>query len=61
ELLQFRDDKSSASAGTLGIRDLVKTSTGWIPKVRDLVREKIAVKKEFSPSHRAPVPVLGIQ
>ncbi|KAJ1153368.1 hypothetical protein NDU88_006129 [Pleurodeles waltl] len=61
ELQQFRDDKSSASAATLGIRDLAKTSTGWIPKVGDLVREKIAVKKEFGPSYRAPVPVLGIQ
>ncbi|KAJ1136516.1 hypothetical protein NDU88_002931 [Pleurodeles waltl] len=61
ELQQFCDDKSSASAATLGIRDFAKTSTGWIPKVGDLVREKIAVKKEFGPSYRAPVPVLGIK
>ncbi|KAJ1180653.1 hypothetical protein NDU88_005873 [Pleurodeles waltl] len=61
ELQQFCDDKSSASAANLGIRDLAKTSTGLIPKVGDLVREKIAVKKEFGPSYRAPVPVLGIQ
>ncbi|KAJ1134790.1 hypothetical protein NDU88_001237 [Pleurodeles waltl] len=61
ELQQFRDDKSSATAAILGIRDLAKTSTGWIPNVGDLVREKIAVKKEFGPSYRAPVPVLGIK
>ncbi|KAJ1150306.1 hypothetical protein NDU88_003101 [Pleurodeles waltl] len=61
ELQQFCDDKSSTSAATLGIRDLAKTLTGWIPKVGDLVREKIAVNKEFGPSYRAPVPVLGIQ
>ncbi|KAJ1171962.1 hypothetical protein NDU88_003819 [Pleurodeles waltl] len=60
ELQQFCDDKSSASAATLGIRELAKTSTGWIPKVGDLVREKIAVK-EFGPSYRAPVPVLGVK
>ncbi|KAJ1213742.1 hypothetical protein NDU88_001373 [Pleurodeles waltl] len=61
ELQQFCDDKSSASAATLGIRDLAKTSTGWIPNIGDLVREKIAVKKEFGPSYRAPVSVLGIK
>ncbi|KAJ1119965.1 hypothetical protein NDU88_008148 [Pleurodeles waltl] len=61
ELQQFCDDKSSVSAATLGIRDLANTSTGCLPKVGDLVREKIAVKKEFGPSYRAPVPVLGIQ
>ncbi|KAJ1089660.1 hypothetical protein NDU88_002808 [Pleurodeles waltl] len=61
ELQLFRDDKSSTSAATVGIRDLAKTSTGWIPKVGDLVCEKIAVKKEFGPSNRAPIPVLGIQ
>ncbi|KAJ1167293.1 hypothetical protein NDU88_007685 [Pleurodeles waltl] len=61
ELQQFRDDKSSASAATLGIRELAKTFTGWIPNVGDLVCEKIAVKKEFGPSYRAPVPVLGIK
>ncbi|KAJ1163286.1 hypothetical protein NDU88_003746 [Pleurodeles waltl] len=37
ELQQFCDDKSSASAATLGRRDFTKTSTGWIPKVGDLV------------------------
>ncbi|KAJ1183121.1 hypothetical protein NDU88_008292 [Pleurodeles waltl] len=61
ELQQFCDDKSSASAAALGIRELAKTSTGWIPNVGDLVREKIAVKKEFAPSYRAHVPVLGIK
>ncbi|KAJ1187715.1 hypothetical protein NDU88_004485 [Pleurodeles waltl] len=61
ELQQFRDDKSSTSAATLGIREMAKTSTGWIPNVGDLVREKIAVKKEFGPSYRAPVQVLGIK
>ncbi|KAJ1100006.1 hypothetical protein NDU88_005096 [Pleurodeles waltl] len=57
---QLCDDNTSASAASLGIRDVPVTSTGWIPKVEDLVREKIAVKKEFGPSYRAPVPVLGI-
>ncbi|KAJ1109346.1 hypothetical protein NDU88_006708 [Pleurodeles waltl] len=61
ELQQFCDDKSSTSAATLGMRDLAKTSIGWIPKIGDLVREKIAVMKEFGPSYRAPVPVLGFQ
>ncbi|KAJ1152642.1 hypothetical protein NDU88_005417 [Pleurodeles waltl] len=42
------------------IKDVPITPTGWIPKVGDLVREKVAVKKEFGPSYRAPVPVLGI-
>ncbi|KAJ1210646.1 hypothetical protein NDU88_006008 [Pleurodeles waltl] len=38
-----------------------ENSLGWIPKVGDLVREKVAVKKkEFCPSYHAPVPVLGI-
>ncbi|KAJ1143306.1 hypothetical protein NDU88_009616 [Pleurodeles waltl] len=60
-LQQFSDDKSSASDATLGIRDLAKTSTGLIPKVGDLVCGKIAVKEEFGPSYRAPVPVLGIK
>ncbi|KAJ1139868.1 hypothetical protein NDU88_006231 [Pleurodeles waltl] len=61
ELQQFCDDKSSTSRATLGIRDLPITSTGCITKVGDLVREKITVKKEFGPSYRAPVLVLGVQ
>ncbi|KAJ1107844.1 hypothetical protein NDU88_005233 [Pleurodeles waltl] len=61
ELQQFCDVNSSASAATLGIRDFPSTSTGWIPKVGVLVHEKIVVKKEFSPSYRAPVQVLGIE
>ncbi|KAJ1152867.1 hypothetical protein NDU88_005641 [Pleurodeles waltl] len=60
ELQQFRDANASASAASLGIKDVPITSTGWIPKVGDLVREKYGVKKEFCPSYRAPVPVLGI-
>ncbi|XP_069098389.1 transmembrane channel-like protein 1 [Pleurodeles waltl] len=61
QLQQFLDDNSSASAATIGIMDLPTTFTGWIPKVRDLVHEKIAVKKEFGPSYRALVQVLRIQ
>ncbi|KAJ1132503.1 hypothetical protein NDU88_010812 [Pleurodeles waltl] len=60
ETQQCCDDKSSTSAATFGIRDLPTTLTGWIPKVGDLVREKIAVKKEFGPSYRAPIPVVGV-
>ncbi|KAJ1115931.1 hypothetical protein NDU88_004151 [Pleurodeles waltl] len=60
ELQQFRDDNASASAASTGIKDAPVTPTGWIPKVGDLVREKVAGKKEFGPSYRAPVPVLGI-
>ncbi|KAJ1198788.1 hypothetical protein NDU88_002627 [Pleurodeles waltl] len=53
ELQKVCDDNSSASAATLGIRDLSTTPTGWIPKVGDLVCEKNAVKKEFGLSYRA--------
>ncbi|KAJ1178107.1 hypothetical protein NDU88_003355 [Pleurodeles waltl] len=60
ELQQFRDDYSSKSAASTGFKDVPVTSTGWIPRVGDLVREKITVKKEFGPSYQAPVPVLGI-
>ncbi|KAJ1081425.1 hypothetical protein NDU88_001607 [Pleurodeles waltl] len=60
ELQQFSDDNSSKSAASTGIKDVPVTSTGWIPRVGDLVREKIAVKKKFGPSCRAPVPVLGV-
>ncbi|KAJ1180193.1 hypothetical protein NDU88_005415 [Pleurodeles waltl] len=60
ELQQFREDNSSESAASTGIKDVPVTSTGWIPRVGDLVHEKYAVKKEFGPSYRAPVPVLGI-
>ncbi|KAJ1138415.1 hypothetical protein NDU88_004801 [Pleurodeles waltl] len=57
ELQQFHD---AANAASSGIRDAPVTSTGWIPKLGDLECEKIAVKKEFGPSYRAPVPFLGI-
>ncbi|KAJ1210563.1 hypothetical protein NDU88_005926 [Pleurodeles waltl] len=60
ELQQFRDDNVSAIAASSGNRDVPVTSTSWIPKLGDLVCEKIAVKKEFGLSYRAPVPVLGI-
>ncbi|XP_069097016.1 uncharacterized protein [Pleurodeles waltl] len=60
ELQQFREDYSSKSAASTGIKDVPVTPTGWIPRVRDPVREKVAVKKEFGSSYRAPVPVLGI-
>ncbi|KAJ1108314.1 hypothetical protein NDU88_005690 [Pleurodeles waltl] len=60
DLQQFREDNSSASAASTGIKDEPVTSTGWIPRIGDLVREKVAVKKEFGPSYRAPVPVLGV-
>ncbi|KAJ1117322.1 hypothetical protein NDU88_005522 [Pleurodeles waltl] len=60
ELQQFHDDNASASAFSTGIKDVPVTPTGWIPKVGDLVLEKVTVKKEFGPSYRAPVPVLGI-
>ncbi|KAJ1181615.1 hypothetical protein NDU88_006820 [Pleurodeles waltl] len=59
ELQQFCDEKSSASAATLGIRDLAKTSTGWIPNVGDLVREKIAVKKRVWSSVQSTCTGLG--
>ncbi|KAJ1150936.1 hypothetical protein NDU88_003723 [Pleurodeles waltl] len=60
ELQQFCDDNSSISAASTGIKDVPVTSTGWIPKVGDLLHEKVALKKEFGPSYRALVPVLGI-
>ncbi|KAJ1098611.1 hypothetical protein NDU88_003718 [Pleurodeles waltl] len=60
ELQQLREDNSSKSAASTGIKDVPVTPTSWIPRVGDLVREKIAMKKEFGPSYRAPVPVLGI-
>ncbi|KAJ1150346.1 hypothetical protein NDU88_003140 [Pleurodeles waltl] len=60
ELQQFRKDNSSKSAASTGIKDVPVTPTGWIPMVGDLVREKVAVKKEFGPFYRAPVPVFGI-
>ncbi|KAJ1191108.1 hypothetical protein NDU88_000424 [Pleurodeles waltl] len=60
ELQQFREDNSSKSAASTEIKDVPVTPTGWIPRVGDLVREKVAVKKEFGPSYQAPVPVLGI-
>ncbi|KAJ1136502.1 hypothetical protein NDU88_002917 [Pleurodeles waltl] len=60
ELQQFREDNSSKSAASTGIKDVPVTPTGWIPRVGDLVREKVAVKKEFGPFYRPPVPVLGI-
>ncbi|KAJ1165323.1 hypothetical protein NDU88_005751 [Pleurodeles waltl] len=49
ELQQFRDDNSSNSAASTGIKDVPVTSTGWIHKIGDLVREKVAVKNEFVP------------
>ncbi|KAJ1091794.1 hypothetical protein NDU88_004909 [Pleurodeles waltl] len=45
ELQQFHEDNSSKSAASTGIKDVPVTSTGWIPRVGDLVREKVAVKK----------------
>ncbi|KAJ1188683.1 hypothetical protein NDU88_005442 [Pleurodeles waltl] len=60
ELQQFCDNDTSTSAASTGIKDVPVTPTGWIPKVGDLVREKVAVKKEYGPSYRAPAPVLGI-
>ncbi|KAJ1139369.1 hypothetical protein NDU88_005743 [Pleurodeles waltl] len=60
ELQQFRDDNSSKCATSKGIKDVPVTTTGWIPRVGDFVCQKVAVKKEFGLSYRAPVPVLGI-
>ncbi|KAJ1129011.1 hypothetical protein NDU88_007382 [Pleurodeles waltl] len=60
DLQQFYDDNAPANAASFGIRGVPVTSTGWIPKLGDLVREKIIVKKELGPSYRAPVPVLEI-
>ncbi|KAJ1088591.1 hypothetical protein NDU88_001748 [Pleurodeles waltl] len=60
DLQQFREDNSSASAASSGIKDEPVTPAGWIPRIGDLVREKVAIKKEFGPSYRAPVPVLGV-
>ncbi|KAJ1090059.1 hypothetical protein NDU88_003199 [Pleurodeles waltl] len=60
ELQQFCDDNASANPASVGIKDVAITSTGWIPKDRDLVREKVVVKMEFGPYYRAPVPVLRI-
>ncbi|XP_069099993.1 ER degradation-enhancing alpha-mannosidase-like protein 2 isoform X2 [Pleurodeles waltl] len=60
ELQQFHDDNSSASAASIGIDDVPITPTGWIPRVGDLVREKVAMKKELGPSYCAPVAVLAI-
>ncbi|XP_069096322.1 THAP domain-containing protein 3 isoform X2 [Pleurodeles waltl] len=60
DLKQFSDDNASASAASLGIRDAPRTLTRWIPKVGVLLCEKIALKKEFGPSYRASLPVLGI-
>ncbi|KAJ1083060.1 hypothetical protein NDU88_003220 [Pleurodeles waltl] len=45
ELQQFREDNSPKSAASTGIKDVPVTPTGWIPRVGDLVREKVAVKK----------------
>ncbi|KAJ1180502.1 hypothetical protein NDU88_005723 [Pleurodeles waltl] len=59
DLQQFRDDNSSLNAASTGIKDVPVTPTGWIPRVGDLVCEKVAVKKEFGPSYRAPSPSLG--
>ncbi|KAJ1139908.1 hypothetical protein NDU88_006270 [Pleurodeles waltl] len=50
ELQQFIENNSSISAASTGIKDVPVTSTGWIPSVRDLIRKKVAVKKEFGPS-----------
>ncbi|KAJ1092852.1 hypothetical protein NDU88_005962 [Pleurodeles waltl] len=61
ELQKFCDDNASASAASTGIKDVPITPTIWIPKFGDLVHEKVAVKKEFGPSYRAPVPVLGMR
>ncbi|KAJ1218558.1 hypothetical protein NDU88_006136 [Pleurodeles waltl] len=60
DLQQFRSDNAYANAASFGIRDVPVRSTGCIPKLGDLMHEKIVVKKEFGPSHRAPVLVLGI-
>ncbi|KAJ1174415.1 hypothetical protein NDU88_006237 [Pleurodeles waltl] len=60
DLQQFCDYNTSASATSTGIEDAPVTPSGWIPKVGDLVRQKVAVKKEFGPSYCAPVPVFGI-
>ncbi|KAJ1203819.1 hypothetical protein NDU88_007600 [Pleurodeles waltl] len=60
DLQHFREDDSSASAASTGIKDEPVTPTGWIPRIGDLVHEKVAVKKELGPSYRAPVPVLGV-
>ncbi|KAJ1168866.1 hypothetical protein NDU88_000779 [Pleurodeles waltl] len=51
ELQQFCEDNSSKSAASTGIKEVPVTPTGWIPRVGDLVREKVAVKKEFGPSY----------
>ncbi|KAJ1173995.1 hypothetical protein NDU88_005819 [Pleurodeles waltl] len=51
ELQQFRDDSSSNSDASTGIKDVPVTSTDWIPRVGDLVREKVVVKKEFGLSY----------
>ncbi|KAJ1125798.1 hypothetical protein NDU88_004216 [Pleurodeles waltl] len=45
DLQQFREDNSSACAASSGIKDESVTPTGWIPRIGDLVREKVAVKK----------------
>ncbi|KAJ1191405.1 hypothetical protein NDU88_000721 [Pleurodeles waltl] len=60
DLQQFHYDNPSANAASSGIRDVPVTSTSWIPRLGDLVCEKIAVKKELGPSYRSLVPVLGI-
>ncbi|KAJ1194767.1 hypothetical protein NDU88_004053 [Pleurodeles waltl] len=60
ELQQFPDDNDSAGAASTGIKDVSVMPTGCIPKIGDLVREKVAVKKEFGPFYRPLVPVLGI-
>ncbi|KAJ1217803.1 hypothetical protein NDU88_005391 [Pleurodeles waltl] len=60
EVQQFRAENSSACAATLVMRDSPTTPTSWIPKVGDLVQERIVVRKECSPSYRALVPVLGL-
>ncbi|KAJ1081733.1 hypothetical protein NDU88_001910 [Pleurodeles waltl] len=59
-LQQFSEDNSSASAASTGFKDVPVTPTVWIPRVGDLVREKVAMKKEFVSSYCAPVPVLVI-
>ncbi|KAJ1144649.1 hypothetical protein NDU88_010946 [Pleurodeles waltl] len=60
ELQQFRDHNASTTAASVGIKDAPIKPTGWIAKVGNLVCEKVAVKNEFGPSYRAPVPVFGI-
>ncbi|KAJ1200971.1 hypothetical protein NDU88_004789 [Pleurodeles waltl] len=47
-------------AASTGIKDVPVTPTGWIPRAGALVREKVTVKKEFGPSYRTQVPVLGL-